>query len=236
MPDRRSEGEVVVVAKYSFYSMDIENALMNTGYRVIKISNLEELYSIRESINPRVPVFFPHFSNLLPDTLLSDFLCIGFHTGDLPRDRGGSPIQNKIIRGEYRTKVSALRLVREMDAGPVFTHRQVDLSFGNIDDMLRRISLLIADMVKEILIESPEAKEQGSEFSTFKRLSKGDNRLDFELEDLQTIYDKIRMVDGLGYEPAYFQIGEKKFSASRAVLNESGLSFTTTIQIRKKQP
>jgi methionyl-tRNA formyltransferase len=236
MLDRRSENEVVVVAKYSFYSMDIENALINLGYRIIKISNLEELYAIRESINPKVPIFFPHFSNLLPDTLLSRFLCIGFHTGDLPRDRGGSPIQNKIIRGEYKTKVSALRLVPEMDAGPVFTYRQVDLSFGNIDDMLRRISLLIADMVKEILIESPEAKEQGSEFSTFKRLSKSENKLDFELEDLQTLYDKIRMVDGLDYERAYFQIGEKKFSASNAVLNESGLSFTSTIQIRKKRP
>ena len=226
----------MVVAKYSFYSMDIENALMNLGYRVIRISNLEGLNSIRDSINPKVPIFFPHFSNLLPDTFLSDFLCIGFHTGNLPRDRGGSPIQNKIIRREYKTRVSALRLVREMDAGPIFTQRPVDLSFGNIDDMLRRISLLIADMVKEILIESPEAKEQRGDFSRFKRLTKSDNKINFQLEDLQTVYDKIRMVDGLDYEPAYFQIGDKTFTASGAVLNESGLSFTSTIEIRKGRP
>ena len=43
--------------------------------------------------------------------------CIGFHTGDLPGDRGGSPIQHKILRGEYDTFVSAMKLVNEIDAG-----------------------------------------------------------------------------------------------------------------------
>ena len=73
--------------------------------------------------------------------------------------------------------------------------------------MFRRISLLIADMVKEILIENLEVRDQGSNFSTFKRLSSSDNRLHFEIEGQQTICGKIGMVVGLDYERAYFQIG-----------------------------
>jgi methionyl-tRNA formyltransferase len=39
---------------------------------------------------------------------------------DLPFGRGGSPLQNLISRKIYNTKLSAIRVVKELDAGPVF--------------------------------------------------------------------------------------------------------------------
>ena len=49
---------------------------------------------------------------------------------DLPYGRGGSPLQNLIIRGHKKTKISALRMVNELDAGPIYFKRSLSLN-GN---------------------------------------------------------------------------------------------------------
>ncbi|MBW1855473.1 MAG: methionyl-tRNA formyltransferase, partial [Deltaproteobacteria bacterium] len=65
-------------------------------------------------------VFFPHWSYIIPEKIFYHFQCIIFHMTDVPFGRGGSPLQNLIARGIYQTKISALRCVKEVDAGPVY--------------------------------------------------------------------------------------------------------------------
>ena len=47
-------------------------------------------------------VFFPHWSWLIPEEIHSRFDCVIFHMTDLPYGRGGSPLQNLIVRLEPR--------------------------------------------------------------------------------------------------------------------------------------
>ena len=39
---------------------------------------------------------------------------------DLPFGRGGSPLQNLIVRGYKETMLSAIKCVGEVDAGPIY--------------------------------------------------------------------------------------------------------------------
>ena len=74
------------------------------------------------SLKPRY-VFFPHWSWKVPDDILGATECVCFHMTDVPFGRGGSPLQNLIVRGHTETRVSALRMVSEPDAGPVYMKR-----------------------------------------------------------------------------------------------------------------
>jgi methionyl-tRNA formyltransferase len=65
-------------------------------------------------------VFFAHWSWKIPRAVYEAHECVIFHMTDVPFGRGGSPLQNLISRGIYETKLSALRCVEEMDAGPVY--------------------------------------------------------------------------------------------------------------------
>ena len=61
-----------------------------------------------EKLNP-VKIFIPHWSHIIPSEIFTNFECIVFHMTDLPYGRGGSPLQNLIVRGKKKTKISALK-------------------------------------------------------------------------------------------------------------------------------
>ena len=72
-------------------------------------------------------VLVPHWSWIIPATIHERFEVVIFHMTDLPYGRGGSPLQNLIVRGHERTMISAIRCVEEMDAGPVYLKRELSL-------------------------------------------------------------------------------------------------------------
>ena len=72
-----------------------------------------------KKLNPRY-IFFLHWSWLVPEELFANYECVCFHMTDVPYGRGGSPLQKLIARGHRETKLTALRMVGELDAGPVY--------------------------------------------------------------------------------------------------------------------
>ena len=65
-------------------------------------------------------IFIPHWSYIIPHSIFTKFECIVFHMTDLPYGRGGSPLQNLIIRGHETTKVSAIKVSDGIDTGDVY--------------------------------------------------------------------------------------------------------------------
>ncbi|MCA1581582.1 MAG: methionyl-tRNA formyltransferase [Acidobacteria bacterium] len=53
--------------------------------------------------------------------------CVNVHASLLPRHRGASPVQTAILAGDSETGVSTMRLVEELDAGPVYLERRVPI-------------------------------------------------------------------------------------------------------------
>ena len=63
---------------------------------------------------------------------------INFHEAPLPKFRGGSPLQNQIIRGITKTKTTAFIMNEEIDAGDIILQKDLSLD-GSIEDIFFRM-------------------------------------------------------------------------------------------------
>lgn len=89
-------------------------------YNWLAISNKKDFtLENLELISPKI-IFIPHWSYIIPENIFSNYTCVVFHMTDLPYGRGGSPLQNLIVREHEVTKISALKVVQELDAGPIY--------------------------------------------------------------------------------------------------------------------
>lgn len=74
------------------------------------------------------------------------------HASLLPRHRGAAPIARAILAGDSITGVSAMRVERAMDAGPVALQRE--LAIGpeeNAGELGERLAVLTADVIEEVV-------------------------------------------------------------------------------------
>lgn len=166
-------------------------------------------------------IFFPHWSYIIPEKIFSQFECVIFHMTDLPYGRGGSPLQNLIVRGHKKTMISALRCVKELDAGPIYLKKPLSLH-GNAEEIYLRAAKTIESMIVEILNTNPLPKEQEGEVVEFKRRKPEDSKLNADLS-LEQLFDYIRMLDADGYPPAFIKWGNYRIELSRASLKSDGM-------------
>jgi methionyl-tRNA formyltransferase len=226
----KSSLHIGVISKHEVYFGDIKKSLTGLDVEVFYASEIEHLTSeISSGVNFDY-LFFPHFSKIIPPTVFNNVLCVGFHTGDLPKDRGGSPIQNKILKKQYATKVSAFVISETLDGGDLLCQRDVDLENGSIKEMINSISILVSEMVREIVTQRPEPVPQIGEAEYFERISPILSGLELSSLCLKDIYDRVRMVDGFNYPSAYIQIGDFKLNLSDAQFLEGKLHMKCIVE------
>ena len=153
--------------------MLIENCVVFSNRGSADYTRKEELtYSKLKETNPRY-VFFPFWSWFIPPEIYENFECVIFHMTDLPYGRGGSPLQNLIVTGHTETKISALRCVKELDAGPVYIKRDLDISIGSANDIYdMAYRIIMDDMIPCIIKNNPKPKKQQGKVVTFERWGK----------------------------------------------------------------
>lgn len=154
------------------------------------------------AIDPRY-IFFLHWSWKVPAEIFSNYECVCFHMTDVPYGRGGSPLQNLIVRGHRKTKLTALRMVEDFDAGPVYLKRELCLE-GNAEEIYIRASYLSAKMIGYIIEEEPVPQSQEGKPTIFKRRKPHQSKIP-SLSDMQDLYDFIRMLDAEGYPKAFLE-------------------------------
>ncbi len=164
----------------------------------------ELLDALQDDFEPAT-IFFLHWSWRVPDEIIGRYECICFHMTPVPYGRGGSPLQNLIVRGHEATVLSALRMVHEMDAGPVYMTRELSL-YGSAEEIYIRSSELSAEMIKTIIAERPAPQPQTGEAVRFTRRTPAQSRIE-EHGELSRLYDFIRMLDAEGYPPAFLEHG-----------------------------
>lgn len=187
------------------------------GYRELEVHEIREKEALTldalDRIRPRY-VFFPHWNWIVPDEILERHECIAFHTAPLPFGRGGSPIQNLILSGFTSAPVCALRMTPELDAGPVYDRIEVSLA-GSADEIFSRIAPAVETLILRICRDHPVPTAQTGDPVVFRRLKPQQNELPKEA-GLDELYDRIRMVDGAGYDPAFIQWGPYRLEFTRA--------------------
>ena len=169
-----------------------------------------------EQLRPRY-VFFLHWSWKVPAEILNAHECIGFHMTDLPYGRGGSPLQNLILRGHRTTTLAAYRLVEAVDAGPVYLKTPVSLD-GRAEDIYLRVAHIAADMIADLLQSPRTPTPQDGEVVVFRRRSPADSRVP-EVTTLERVYDFIRMLDAEGYPRAFTEVDGWRYEFSNASLD-----------------
>ena len=162
-------------------------------------------------------VVFPHWSSIIPAEVYERFECILFHMTDLPYGRGGSPLQNLIVRGHETTMLTAIRVAGGIDTGPIYLKRPLSLN-GTATEIFLRAERIMWDMTLEILRHDIQPQPQtGEAAERFRRRKPQDGSI-AELTELSRVYDHIRMLDGEGYPRAFVDLPGLRLEFSRASL------------------
>jgi methionyl-tRNA formyltransferase len=168
------------------------------------------------SLNPRY-IFFLHWSWKVPSKIVGEYECVCFHMTDVPYGRGGSPLQNLIVRGHKHTKLTALRMVDELDAGPVYLKEDLSIESGTAEEIYTRATYKAAEMIRRIIAEEMKPVPQRGKVTVFKRRRPEESEIP-ELETPQQLYDFIRMLDAEGYPRAFIKWRGFRFEFSKALL------------------
>ena len=158
-----------------------------------------------ESVRQRIAAYEPDlavvaaFGRILPDALLETprHGTINVHASLLPKYRGAAPIQRAILAGETTTGVTIIRLVREMDAGPMLAWRPRPIGPGETSTAVEQgLAELGADLLLATVaaIDAGTATEtpQDHAAATFApRLTRDDGRIDWN-RPARAIHDQVR--------------------------------------------
>jgi len=107
----------------------IEKAAKAANIPVYFSRNSEEIREIISRYNADVAVL-ASFGKIIPDSIINAFPCgiINIHPSLLPKYRGTTPIESALLNGDSETGVSVMRLVKEMDAGPILAQETITIS------------------------------------------------------------------------------------------------------------
>ena len=105
------------------YSFNVFKKLKKKYKNFTLIDNKKKLTLSRlKKINPEF-IFFPDWSWFVPEEIIKNFNCICIHESDLPKFRGGSPLQNQIIRGVKKSKSTAFLMNEKLDSGKIISKK-----------------------------------------------------------------------------------------------------------------
>lgn len=109
------------------------------------------------------------------------------HASLLPAYRGASPIETALAEGERSTGVSLMRIISQMDAGPLLDQEKIDLQDTEDGPSLReKLASLCPALLRRNLVnlleDRAKEKSQNDENATYCRiLRKEDGNLDFSM-------------------------------------------------------
>jgi methionyl-tRNA formyltransferase len=189
-----------------------------------------ELDKLLEVVSPRY-IFFPHWSWIVPDEIIKRYECVCFHMTDLPYGRGGTPLQNLIINGCKKTMLTALRMEKGVDTGPIYYKEPLSLH-GPAYDIYKRAARLCWDMVSDFIKEYPNPLPQEGTITTFKRRTPEQSQIPDGLS-LEDVYNYIRMLDAPGYPKAFLEMNGYRLEFSSSEYANGRLSAKVSFMENK---
>lgn len=168
-----------------------------------------------KTVDPRY-IFFVQWSWRVPSELVHAYECVCFHMTDVPYGRGGSPLQNLIVRGQRETTLTALRMVEEFDAGPVYLKEPLSLE-GLAEEIYIRVSRRATEMILKIIQEEIAPVPQTGMVEVFRRRPPSESEIP-QCEDLLVLFDFMRMLDAEGFPRAFLMHKGFRYEFSRPAL------------------
>ena len=198
----------------------------------ILISNKDDFNFNKLNLLSPVKILIPHWSYVIPPEIYNNFECIVFHMTDLPYGRGGSPLQNLIVKGHKSTKITAIKINKGIDTGDFYSKRNLSL-LGTAHEIFIRSSNIIEEMIKEIITKDLIPKPQVGKEVEFKRRRPEEGDIS-DLSSLKKVYDYIRMLDADGYPHAFLETSNLKFEFFNSYLDTKSNTVLANVRITKK--
>jgi methionyl-tRNA formyltransferase len=120
------------------------------------------------------------FGALVKEPLLTDYDILNVHPSLLPRWRGAAPVERAMMAGDQQTGVSIMRLVADLDAGPVYAQRpEPILPTDDYASLSRRLQQTSVELLHQVLDDTPEPTPQPEDGVTYaEKLTAEDRTLD----------------------------------------------------------
>ena len=162
----------------------------------------EDLERVRElkQKSPELHGILASFGVIIKPDLLELFEpegILNIHPSLLPLYRGASPIESAILAGDTDFSVSVMKLVKEMDAGPVYYQTTLKNLPLKKDAIYETLAAAGAEWVVYNLVNLPKPTPQDDTKATFcGKLEKSDGILTPKTDTAETIYRKIVAFQG----------------------------------------
>ncbi|MDF2379209.1 MAG: methionyl-tRNA formyltransferase [Candidatus Gracilibacteria bacterium] len=121
---------------------------------------------------------------------------LNIHPSLLPQYRGATPMQSALLSGSPTTGVSIIRMVKAMDAGPVFAKRVLDIDpewkYPDLEKAAANIGTeLMIEVIKKYDSITP-IHQDARDASHCEKISKKDGEINFSKETAKQIHNKLR--------------------------------------------
>ncbi|MFQ5689799.1 MAG: methionyl-tRNA formyltransferase [Gemmatimonadota bacterium] len=139
-----------------------------------------------ERLRPDVSIVVA-YGQILPGSVLSvpRHGSLNLHASLLPELRGAAPLHWAILNGHTRSGVTVMRMVREMDAGPILYQIPIDLApdltVGDLHELLSELGAeALVEALTLLVAGRLEEREQDEARATYApKLARADARLDW---------------------------------------------------------
>ena len=206
----------ILFCSYRDWATDAVNRVYGESFSIdyrYQISNPHELENTCKTFRPDL-IFFVGWSWRVPDHIIDSYRCLCIHPSELPKYRGGSPIQNQIIDSVTDSAVTLFVMDHGIDTGDIVLQKRLNLN-GDLVDILERISYISSEMIQNCISyyrtnKKLKATPQNHNDATYcKRRTPDDSEI--SINDLNSmtaieLYNKIRCLQD-PYPNAYIKLG-----------------------------
>ncbi|MDP2691357.1 MAG: methionyl-tRNA formyltransferase [Candidatus Gracilibacteria bacterium] len=177
------------------------------------------------------------YGEYLPKTVLTlpEKDALNVHPSLLPLYRGATPMQSALLNGDKKTGISIIRMVKEMDAGPIFAQEEFPLPADmKYPDLEKLCSQRGAELISHVLAHHDDitpVDQESSHATMCHKINKEDGLISWSEASAIQIYNKFRAFTP--WPGAFTQFKDQKLSildASALPNAESGHPPGTVFQ------
>ena len=221
-------------AKKKFRGQKIISSPIQQYAEKIKLSvrcpdNLESIeeYEYIKNLRPNIAIVVA-YGQIIPKKILDlpGITFLNIHASILPKWRGAAPIQRAIMNMDKETGISIMKIVKELDAGPVMRCEKIKITNNcNYESLSKRMSVLAASTIIDSLkiIERKEEKfiPQDKSLATYaKKIYKSESKINWR-DKANKVVAKINALHPI--PGSWFEYNGARIKILKAeVVNKSG--------------
>lgn len=166
---------------------------------------------------------------IVPETVLEERLWLNVHPSLLPRWRGAAPVERAIMAGDTETGVTIIRLVKELDAGPMAAQQALAIDAeDDAGEVYAKAAGIAVDLLDTVLADSaPVFRAQSGDVTYAEKITASDRKLDLTRPAIELVNVVRALSPHIG---ARAELRGRNVTLWRARVGEAGLFEPVEIQ------